>query len=316
MKSKIHKKDQKTKPSLDKLAQLVPFAPVVNPKNTVQTLGKRAKAKYFTNSYTKKLATLKSPLQKSYNNTVYGCSNLLTQTGNKLTSHYCNNRWCVVCNRIRTAKQINGYKPPLEKLNDKQFVTLTIPNVSGETLRETIKDMTKTFQNIMKQFHKKKISFVGLRKLECTYNDKQNNFHPHFHCIIEGKEIAGLLLNEWLKRYLSSVKEAQHIRPADDGSILEMFKYFAKILTDGVVYVNALDVIFQAMRNLRVYQPFGIHKVSEEIEELQAQTIEDLKKAEKSWSWIDNDWVDKTTGEMLTGYEPDDTMKRIIKNIK
>ena len=319
MKSKVHKKDQKTNPSLDKLAQPIPFGSENNPENTLKSLSKRAKAKYFTNSFVIPLALLKTDLQKSYNNTIYGCSNILQQTGQKLTGKYCGNRWCVVCNRIKIAKLINAYKPALEKLKDKRFVTLTIKNVKGENLRSAIQEMTKTFILIKKQFQKKKIRFVGIRKMECTYNTRENEYHPHFHLIIEGIQPATLLVNKWLERYPVSDKRAQYNEETDEGSLMELFKYFSKIITDGVVYIEALDLIFTSMYGLRVYQSFGIPKVnevSEEIEELQAQTIEDLKEAEKTWHWIDNDWIDKTTGEMLTGYEPDDTMKRIIKNIK
>jgi hypothetical protein len=70
------------------------------------------------------------------------------------------------------------------------------------------------------------------------------------------------------------------------------------------------------MRNLRVYQPMGITKVTEDVDEIQSQVIEDLKEAEKTWEWIENDWVDKTTGECLTGYTPSDEIEKLIKNIK
>ena len=54
-------------------------------------------------------------------------------------------------------------------------------------------------------------------------------------------------------------------------------------------------------------------KVTEEIEELQSQTIEDLKEAEKTWTWLDNDWIDYETGELLTNYKPEESMLRLIK---
>jgi hypothetical protein len=296
--------------SLDKLAQLSPL-----PENGLKILTKRAKAKYFTNAYTRPLAALKSPLQKSYNNTTYGCSNELKQSENTLTGNYCNNRWCVVCNRIRTAKMINGYKEPLDNLKDKYFVTLTIPNVPENQLKESIQGMIYNFQKIRKCFHKHKIPFVGLRKLECTYNPRRNDFHPHFHILVDGKQAAERLISEWLQRYTQAKRISQDLRKADEGAILEMFKYFSKIVTNKVVYVAALDTIFQAMYKLRVYQPFGIRKVSEDIENIDSQVIKDLKTQETVWNWIENDWVDMNSGELLTGYTPDKLMKTITENI-
>jgi len=305
-------------PPLDKLAQLTPCTCSDNSINTVKTLQKRAKAKYLTNAYTIQLAKLKTPLQKSYNNTIYGCSNLLEQTDNKIKGHYCKNRWCIVCNRIRTAQLINGYKAVLENLPERYFVTLTVPNVKAEILRSTIKEMTQTFQNVRKCLQKKKIYIKGLRKLECTYNAIRGDFHPHFHFIVSGKANAEILLKEWLKRYPDANERGQNIREANDGSFLELFKYFSKIITNKVIYIKALDIIFNSMQGLRVYQPLGIKKVSEEIEEIQTQIIEDLKSAEKIWTWIEgaNDWIDKETGECLTNYEPDEFTKTLIKNIR
>jgi len=117
---------------LDTLAQL---AKVV--------LGKRARSKYISNAISLRLSDLQSDLRQSYFNT-YHCSDVLVQSGQKITSKYCNNRWCLTCNRIRTAKLIIGYRKPLSELIDPQFVTLTIPNVTGDQLVDAISEMLKT----------------------------------------------------------------------------------------------------------------------------------------------------------------------------
>ena len=75
----------------------------------LQTLTRRAKAKFLSNAINFPLIDLKSPLKKSYWQT-WHCTSVLLQEGQKITSQYCNNRWCIVCNRIRTAKMINKYQ--------------------------------------------------------------------------------------------------------------------------------------------------------------------------------------------------------------
>jgi len=307
--AEIHKKNT---PSLDKLAQLATSSN--SDTYSVQNLTKRARAKYMTNSYTVALASLKSPLQKSYNNTVYGCATTILQTQNKLTSTYCKNRWCLVCNRIRTAKLISGYLPQLEKIEHKYFVTLTIPNVTGSELRGSIQEMTKKFQVINKSFANRNNKLVGIRKLECTYNPIRGDFHPHFHLIIQGKANAELLLQEWLKRFPKASIQAQDVRKADNSSVYELFKYFTKIISNKSIYIQPLDIIFQAMRNLRVYQSFGIRMISDEIEELQSELYTDIVKCDKVWTWLEQDWIDFETGEFLTGYVPDDTLIKLMKN--
>ena len=52
---------------------------------------------------------------------------MLLQEGGKLSAKYCGNRWCLVCNSIRTAKLFAAYGPTLRSWEDAHFVTLTIP---------------------------------------------------------------------------------------------------------------------------------------------------------------------------------------------
>jgi DNA-damage-inducible protein D len=305
--------------SLDTLAQLV-----TDPKD-IGFLGKRARAKTFTAPLSVKLASLNSDLKKSYWNSYY-CNDSLTQEGNKITGKYCNNRWCSVCNRIRTAKLIQGYNVPLSELEDKQFVTLTLLNCEGIELRKTIDFMlktVKTIQDVIKMRHhrgKQDWQLVGIRKLECTFNHKTSTYHPHFHFLIEGEVAAKELVNEWLKRVPGTSNKAQDVRKADKGAEIELFKYFSKIVTKTekgfTTFVEPLDVIFTAMRGLRVFQPIGLKKdVSEDIEDIITEEISGIEEKFVDWKWFKHDWVDKSTGEVLTGYIPSANMNRLIDNI-
>jgi DNA-damage-inducible protein D len=305
--------------SLDTLAQLV-----TDPKD-IGFLGKRARAKTFTAPLSVKLASLNTDLKKSYWNSYY-CNENLRQEGNKITGKYCKNRWCSVCNRIRTAQLIQGYKMPLLELEDKQFVTLTLPNCEAVDLEETIDFMlktVKTVQDAIKMRHhrgKQDWQLVGIRKLECTYNHKTSTYHPHFHFLIEGQVAAKELVNEWLKRVPSASSQAQDVRKAKEGAEIELFKYFSKIVTKTdkgfTTFVQPLDVIFMAMRGRKVFQSIGLKKdVSEDIEDIITEEISGIEEKFVDWKWFKHDWVDKSTGEVLTGYIPSDSMNRLIDNM-
>lgn len=310
--------------ALDTLAQLSPDPPN-SPKNghftesgkltegTQKTLQKRARAKYLSVGIAGKLGRLETPLQQSYWNTFH-CASILVQSGLKITGKYCNNRWCLVCNRIRTAKLIIAYRDVLERLPDKHFVTLTIPNVPASELYTAIRTMAAEIRGMQNRvFRKRGAPVSGVRKLEVTYNPNRNDFHPHYHLIVSGDQAAGDLVSEWLKRWPTAKRAAQDIRPADMNATMELFKYFTKVLTDGTVYASALDVIFQAMRGLRVFQPMGIRKdIPEDIEEIQAEVYRYLEEQEKQWQWHGNDWIDETTGEVLADYTPSDSLKKLI----
>ena len=293
-----------------------------------QALRKRARAKYYSAGVAGGLYMLDSPLKKSYGTTFYQCAETLEQNGTKVTSRYCGHRWCVVCNRIRTANLIKGYEVPLSRLEDLQFVTLTVPNVEANDLRETIERMINQVKAIQNMFQKRQQrglqgwQLVGLRKLESTHNAQTGKFHPHFHFLISGKEAAKGLQAEWLRRVETATYKAQDVRKAGKGSEKELFKYFAKMVTkvDGkrVTLLEPLDIIFQAMRGLRVFQPMGgLKKVSEEIEELKAVEVAGIEAVEETayWKWDSSDWVNTETGEARTGYMPSEQAEELNSNI-
>lgn len=283
------------------------------------TLKRRAVAKFITNEMLYSLVDQDSTLHQSYWNSFH-CSESLVQNGKKITGKYCNNRWCIVCNRIRTAKLINGYLPAIKnEIIAPYFVTLTIPNVGGSDLKATIREMIVSFIRIKDVFRHKRSELRGIRKVECTYNARENSFHPHFHMIVDGELAAAELIDRWLKAYPQANRAAQDMRPADEGSMIELFKYTTKLVTksdikreDGKaeinIYPEALDVIFKALYKIRTFQAYGgITKVpvSEDIEEIQAELFTDLDAlTAEVWNWIQpvSDWV-STDGECLTECE-------------
>lgn len=301
---------------LDTLAQLGTDPKKLTPEKGKNSLRKRAVAKYVTNEIIFPLIDLDSPLKKSYWSTFH-CANILLQDGEKITGKYCNNRWCIVCNRIRTAKMINGYLPVIKKeIPEPYFITLTVPNVSDVKLRSTIKGMIETTNKINNLFrHKRDFRLKGIRKVECTFNQDTDEFHPHLH-FIENTEKAGQeLINAWLDHYPTADLAAQNLKPADQNSLIEIFKYTTKFWTKKEVTrsenttnfkINpyALDVIFKAMYRIRALQSIGIKKLvlSEDIDEIQVQKIEGLKKDIDAWVWEHelSDWVN-SSGEFLTG---------------
>ncbi|MCP6026359.1 protein rep, partial [Klebsiella pneumoniae] len=71
----------------------------------------------------------------------------------------------------------------IKQTEDKQFIflTLTTPNVTSEHLENEIKVYNHAFQ---KMFKRKKVVSIAkgyVRKLEITYNQKRDDYNPHFH---------------------------------------------------------------------------------------------------------------------------------------
>jgi len=285
-------------------------------KKQFNPLYKKAKNNYFSKSLARNLMMLDSKLKKGYKRTYFDCCNTIKQEGQKFTSRYCGARWCNTCNRIRTAKMLNGYLPVLEKLNDTQFVTLTIPNVIADDLKDTIRLMVSQSTNIVRTLKKRFKSFNGIRKIECTYNAITDDYHPHLHFLVEGVDVSNALVNEWLKRFNEAKDVAQDVRPVTD--LKELFKYQTKIIskvqTDYCIFLQPLDTIFCAMKSMRTFQSFGsIKKIVDDLNDLKSEIIEGVDSYDLIlWHWVKNDWVDVASGKHLTNYKPSKRMNELL----
>ena len=309
--AKIRNIGIQNKPPLDTLAQLRKSDVKLSGKLT--TLQKRARSKWYTENIALRLkytVNQNDKLYKMYSHAANCCS-LMTQTnGNEIKSKFCNTRICNVCNRIRTAKMMNGYISQMQKFSSIEFITLTIPNCKAEDLPGTIAIMYKEIYNIIGVFRKKKDSIHGIRKLEITYNNETDTYHPHYHLLIEGGK-GKLIVNEWLKRFPKANIKGQDYREADNNSLNEIFKYTTKILFKNkenkgsfLIIANAINTIMSAMYGKRSIQAFGcIRKVSEEVDEdIKILSYEGVKEYEfMEWIWNSCDWVNKVN-ETLSGY--------------
>lgn len=286
-----------------------------------KTLQKKAKKKYLSKgiAYHLYYKADDSPLHKAYQNSMY-CADVLSpnKQQSKLTAKYCKNRWCPLCSSIRIAMLINGYTPQLKELNEPYFVTLTAPTVPAEELPGRIEQFGKAFRQIVNNHRARKNGVKGIRKAECTVRPK-DLYHYHFHVIIDGKANAEFLVKRWLEIVPGALPQSQDLRPADEGSYIELFKYFTKLVAKDkrtgmreIVDYKRLDIIFQALRGKRTFQPFGgLKPVSEEIEEEELEA-NILISADSIFKWIMDDWVNLETGECLTGFKPSSSLKRLI----
>jgi hypothetical protein len=316
-------------------------------KTDKQSLKKRARRKYMTCGYVGALVDAsknneKSSLQKAYWSTYHCAKTLTLKSDGKVSGRYCKNRWCLVCNSIRTAQLIKRYNPVLSTWQNKYFVTLTIPNLEADDVKESVEVMQKVFTTCKERLRKRAQRgqaerFKGLRKLEVTYNPERNDFHPHYHVLVEGETNAKELLKIWMQTYNKTFQsaiwgeaniKAQDVRKADDNSTLELFKYFTKVISGKekktrMIYADAMDIIFNSVKGKRVFQTFGF-TVKSEADAEQETDNDTYALTEYEWCQIKADWeadqlvVDQDTGEVLehvdnlSGHKPSEGLKELI----
>jgi hypothetical protein len=283
-------------------------------------LKKRNAVKYFNNALMLALIDIDSPLKEKYWDT-WHCSNLVTVEAGRAKSKFCKNRWCAICNRIRTAELINRHMDTLQSWQNKQFVTLTLVSPSAENLRPTIDRMYKDFTRLKDNLRKQRIKLIGIRKLEITYNRRADTYHPHFHFITQDNW-NDKVINEWLRLNPTSDPDAQDGKKADESSCFELFKYFTKLTSnsskDDFISPKGLDTIFQCIAGIRTFQTFGFKsaKVVKEDQQSDGSIDDYLETIEYNWMKEAHTWV-SMYGDCLTDFKPRETncpTEKILKS--
>ena len=103
--------------------------------------------------------------------------------------NFCNNRFCPFCSWLkakRTAFELLELIKVVEYTEKLAFIfiTLTVPNVPRESLREEIENFNKSFKRLFQTEEFKAFNKGFIRKLEVTYNEERNDYHPHFHLVV------------------------------------------------------------------------------------------------------------------------------------
>ena len=284
----------------------------------------KARHKYVTYALNKTLLSVPGinfKEEKRFNRTLE-CNGLQNFTiPGTLTSRYCNSRACLVCSRARSKMYMAKYLDTFNTFDDPVMLTLTFQNVKAHELKSEVQAMVKNFQKSKDCLRKEKIFIRGLRKLEVTYNDENDTYHPHYHIMIDHYGNASRIKDRWEDQYNGRVSEyAQNIRSIDQKGFLELFKYFAKIFKrskkTGEIEFNAPSLvnILRSLEHKRIVQPFGIKSKileNEDIEEeISDKILFNIDKNVYLWEQNYNDWLGLGTGEILTQYEPTEAFKK------
>lgn len=104
---------------------------------------------------------------------------------------FCKSKLCPICNWRRSMKNSAQTQKIVESVvSDKPkarwlFLTLTVKNVSdGESLKESLSQMTKAFNKMVK-YKKVKENLIGfMRNIEVTVNQETGFYNQHMHVLL------------------------------------------------------------------------------------------------------------------------------------
>lgn len=342
---KLHSVEAKKKPFLDTLELTAENSPNLSlkksPSLSKETLLKSVKRKSFQNYYLPYLAQLAEQEKNEYWRKrawkVYHCAEALSISEGEYRRHRCKLSECLICQGYKTNQRIKTHTPILNQLENLQFVTLTVPNVLVCNLRPTIGAMSKVFRSVIDRLRKQGIKVRGSRNLEVTFNPKRSDFHPHFHCVIEGKEASELFVRywteAWAKQGIKLSGKAQDIRPfgAKESDLLEAFKYANKIITTGNKQQREIHSwgLYESIKatsggkgGIRTFQTFGFTKGQFKVEKHTPNMRVDSTLPEGFYTFIHDkeanffDYTDLQTGLTLTDYSMSKPLKNMLdKNI-
>ena len=301
-----------------------------------QALKGRAKRKTITQIIMLNLISIaqengEPELEKSYWNTYYCQQNIITGDG-RLYGKYCKNRFCTLCNSIRKAEMINKYYPIMRDWEEPYFLTLTVKACKANQLNGYINSMLKTFQKIIEKHRKryqrgKGLKLIGVKSIESNFNPSKKTYNPHFHIITKEKWMAEVLKKEWVERSKKGYAAhwCQKIKPITnlETGLIEIIKYGSKIFTEPdlkkraketdtvYIYLKALDAILTAMKGKRIFDRFGFNAPKVTFPKF---TPVKLLTDYREWEYSNesSDWIDTSTGEVLTDYKIPSHLQTIL----
>lgn len=238
--------------------------------------------------------------------------------GNKRlkTANFCRVRLCPMCSWRRSVKLFGQTARVAGEMLERYpktrflFLTLTVKNCKDVDLQGVLKNMDKAFSYITaasrtfaaaKDFKKNLLGYM--RATEITYNQHEDTYHPHFHCILAVKSTyfgrGYMNHDEWRELWKAAAGldyepevRIQTIQAGKQngmaGAVAEVAKYPVKAsalleVENEDRAVDALIVLARAMQNRRMVTFGGVFKTIRA--ELKMQNVEaenaDLKNTEQ-----------------------------------
>ncbi|NMB19123.1 MAG: protein rep [Erysipelothrix sp.] len=189
----------------------------------------------------------------------------------------CKNRFCPICAWKKSKKDALALSVMMAYLKQEEhkdfiFLTLTAPNVPADELNNEIKHYNQSFQRLMQRKEVKNIVKGYARKLEITYNEERDDYHPHFHVLIAvdknyfNNSWSYIKRDRWLELWQQVTKnplitqvDVRKVRNGKDNKVYEIAKYSAKD-SDYLINQDVFEVFYKALKGKRLIVFSGLFK--------------------------------------------------------
>lgn len=211
--------------------------------------------------------------------------------------NFCNNRFCPFCSWLKAKRTAFELLELIKVVEYKEkfaflFITLTVPNVPRESLREEIENFNKSFKRLFQTEEFKAFNKGFIRKLEITYNEKRKDYHPHFHLVVAVNKSyfksrnymsKRRLLELWQKATRNSNITQVDIKPCRMDTIKQVMELATYSAKQGDLYSSkeVFDGFYEGLfrKKLLVYNGiFKEYKKKIEIREIDPAEIMELNQ--------------------------------------
>lgn len=197
-------------------------------------------------------------------------------------AYFCKNKLCSLCNWRRSMKYSYQTSQIVDKAIQEEpkgrflFLTLTVKNVEGEDLKDTLSQMTQGFNRLFK-YKKVQKNLIGyLRAVEVTHNENSEDYHPHIHVLLmvrptyfKNKDNY-LTQKEWGQLWAKAIK-TDYVPMVDiravksqgkglKGAILETAKYPTKPIKLDIQNAQVVDDLYKGLYRKRQLGFGGLFK--------------------------------------------------------
>lgn len=187
----------------------------------------------------------------------YVLRNVDDPTEHRIAGSACHDRFCLPCGQERSQGIALNV---LDAITDKQvrFLTLTVRS-EDESLVELLDHLYASFQSLRRTAFWKRRVHGGVALLEVKRNVSDDRWHPHFHCLIEGKFLPQKDLKRIWHRITgnSFIVDIRLVRAASEAARY-VTKYAAKPLHKSYLGQPAsLDEAILALKGRKLAVTFG-----------------------------------------------------------
>ncbi len=181
-----------------------------------------------------------------------------TETGRvHVCSNSCRQRWCPICTGTRSNYIVRSLEEWIQNVKNPRFMTLTLRHTNAPLVHQ-IESIYKFFRYLRRDKQFKQFVQGGVWFFQVKLSKRSDQWHPHIHCIIQGRYMPkGWLSRKW--KQITKTSTIVDIKAIKNKSEIARYvaRYCARPAKLSEYPVELRVEIFEAMHSRRLCGVWG-----------------------------------------------------------